>query len=99
MLHPTKDGLLLKIKVTPQAKKNEVLLAQEGLIHVKVTAPPEDNKANQAVIALLSETLLISKSCLEVVKGHFSRHKTLLISHSSLESVKEKFATFIQTLL
>lgn len=99
MLHPTKGGLLLKIKVTPQAKKNEVLLTQEGLIHVKVTAPPEDNKANQAVIALLSETLEISKSCLEVVKGHSSRRKTLLISHASLESVKEKFATFMHTLL
>lgn len=81
MLKETKNGLLLKIKVTPQAKRNEVLLTQEGLIHIKVTAPPEDNKANEAVIALFSEALGISKSYLEVFRGHSSRLKTLLISH------------------
>jgi uncharacterized protein YggU (UPF0235/DUF167 family) len=44
-----------------------------------VTAAPEKGKANAAVVALLSETLGVPKSSIEIVRGDTSRNKTLRI--------------------
>ena len=48
-------------------------------LRLRVTAPPTDGKANVGVIALLAKTLGVSKSRLEIVKGHSSREKVVSI--------------------
>ena len=44
---------------------------------LRVTAPPEDGKANAAVCKLLAKTLGVSKSAVSVTRGETSRHRTL----------------------
>lgn len=76
--------ILLKVKVTPKAKmekiKEEVREDGSLLYKIYVTAAPEDGKANEAVIKLLSKKLGISKSSFTVTHGHTSRDKTILIN-------------------
>lgn len=90
MLEQTNKGLLLSIKVTPQAKKNEVLLSKDGFLHIKTTAAPENNKANEAIIDNLSKFLDLPKSSLQVHKGQTSRKKKILIQNASFESIQER---------
>lgn len=45
-----------------------------------MTSPPEDGKANAAVIALLAESWRLPKSSFAVVKGATSRDKTVSVS-------------------
>ncbi len=52
---------------------------EEGTLRLRVTAPPTEGKANAGVIALLAKTLGVSKSRLEIVKGHSSRDKVVSI--------------------
>ena len=49
------------------------------VLKVKVTAPPEDGKANDALVALLAKTWKLAKRDLELVSGHKNRNKTLLL--------------------
>ncbi len=73
--HP--DGVYLSIKVQPRASKNEIGEALGNELKIKVTAPPVDSAANQAVIDLLAEELDCPRSKIKIVKGQTSRHKTV----------------------
>lgn len=68
----------LTLKVTPKARTEGLEgFNAAGELIVKVRAAPEDGRANDAVIALISEAFGIPKSRLEIARGHASRHKTL----------------------
>lgn len=68
----------LSLKVTPKARVEGVEgINTAGELVVKVRAAPEDGKANEAVIALISETFAIPKSRLEITRGAASRHKII----------------------
>lgn len=74
----------LHVKVTHKAKseriKKEVNTEGAVLYKIYVTTVPEDGKANEAVIKLLSKALDIAKSNLTITHGHTSRHKTIKIT-------------------
>jgi uncharacterized protein YggU (UPF0235/DUF167 family) len=67
-------GAELKVRVTPRAGRNEVSQAA-GRISVRVTAPPEDGKANAVVQSLLARALGIAKSRLTLIRGSTARDK------------------------
>ena len=48
-------------------------------LKIKVTAPPVDAAANQALVEFLAKTLQCSRGRVELIRGHTSRHKTLLL--------------------
>ena len=61
--------MLIQIKVTTKASKNEVIQLKPKYFHIKTTAVPEKGKANKAVINLLSEFLRIPKSTIQIKSG------------------------------
>ncbi len=76
---------LLKCKVTPKAKKSEILGWVEdengvSRLRIKLAAVPVDGKANQELIKFLSKKLALPKSRLKLVAGEKSRLKTVQIS-------------------
>lgn len=87
MLRASSKGLLLSVKVTPKAARDEICGVRGGAVIVKVTAPPDKGKANEAVIALLAKAIGISKSSLELVAGDTARNKSLRVA-SHVEAVQ-----------
>lgn len=72
------------LRVAPKAKRDAILglapTADGGSeLKVSVTAPPENGKANQAVIALLAKTWRIPKSAMTIVRGTADRHKVVAV--------------------
>jgi uncharacterized protein len=71
----------LQITVTPKSRVDEIVVetgvtgAAGRAIRVRVTAAPEDGRANRAVIELLSERLGVPRSALSVAGGAASRRK------------------------
>jgi uncharacterized protein len=57
-----------------------MLEAADGSLKAAVTAPPEDGKANAAVIALLAEQWRLPKSSFDVIKGQTARAKTVRVA-------------------
>lgn len=78
-LRETAGGTLLSVKLQPRASRSEIGEPLGDELKIKVTAPPVDAAANQALIELLAETLGCSRGKVELVRGHTSRHKTLLL--------------------
>ncbi|QJW97457.1 DUF167 domain-containing protein [Frigoriglobus tundricola] len=76
---PHAEGATLALRVQPKAKRNAVLGEQAGALKVSVTAPPEDGRANEAVIALLREVLHLQRSQVALVSGQTNRNKVVLV--------------------
>ena len=74
----------IEVRVQPGARRNEVT-TRTGEVRVRVTAPAERGKANEAVVALLAERLGLPKSALRVARGASSRRKTIEIDGLTAE--------------
>lgn len=72
------EGLIVKLKISPNASKNEIIKTDDG-VKVKITAQPVDGKANKCLIEFLSKNFKIPKSSIEILRGETSKEKTLLI--------------------
>jgi len=70
----------LKVKVFPGASENRLASYRDGVLVIKVKDPPEKGRANAGLIKLLSESLAIHQSDIEIVLGFSSRTKTLQIN-------------------
>ena len=80
------DGLMLSVKVQPRASHNEIGGALGNELRIRVTAPPVDAAANEALVRLLAETLGCPRRQVELVRGHTSRHKTFKLHGVSVET-------------
>ena len=87
MLKQTKDGVLLTLKISPNASKNEIIKTEDG-IKVKVTAQPIDGKANKALIEYLSKLWKVPKTSIEIVRGETAKEKTLLLKNVGEDRLK-----------
>lgn len=63
------------IKVSPRSSKNEIVKVSEGEYKAKLTAPPVDGAANEALIKLLSQYFKVSKSSINIVGGKTAKTK------------------------
>jgi uncharacterized protein (TIGR00251 family) len=70
---------VLRVRVTPRAGKNEIAGERDGVLLVRVTAPPEGGKANTAVCRLIASALGIGQTRVTVMRGAGSRDKLLRI--------------------
>ncbi len=71
------DGVLLSVKLQPRASANEIGEALGNELRIKVTAPPVDAAANEALLKVLAQQLHCPRNRVDIVRGHTSRHKTL----------------------
>jgi uncharacterized protein (TIGR00251 family) len=74
----------ISIKVITHAKKSEVVADEIDLfgariLRVKISQPPEDGKANKAMIELLAEYLQVKKNSITIIAGEKSTHKIVEI--------------------
>lgn len=76
----------ITVRVIPRSRKNEV--SWEGnVLKVRLTAPPVDGAANEALITLLASRLRVPKRALRIVQGATSRQKVLEIEGLTLEEM------------
>ncbi len=72
-------AVCLAVKVQPRASKNEIGGAIGNELKIKVTAPPVDSAANEALVRFLAERLDCPRSSVQLLRGHTSRHKIISI--------------------
>lgn len=70
----------LSVRIQPRSSKNGIVLMENGGLKIRLTAPPVDGAANEALVKFLSEVLSIAKSQIEIVSGHTAKNKIVKIS-------------------
>jgi uncharacterized protein (TIGR00251 family) len=86
-LRETTGGTLLSVKLQPRASKNEIGEPLGNELKIKVTAPPVDAAANQALVEFLADKLDCSRGKVELLRGQTSRHKTILLHGFNAQEV------------
>ncbi len=69
------DRVTVGVRVTPRASANAIAGERDGALLVRVTAPPAEGRANEAVVALLARTLDIAPSQIRIERGGSARTK------------------------
>ena len=77
--------MLIKVKVFPNSKKEEVIKKSEDSFEVKVKAKPEKGMANKEVVKLLSIYFKIPESKIRLIKGFKERNKIFEIKDLKVE--------------
>lgn len=70
----------LRIRLQPRASKNEVLGWKEGVLRIRLTAPPVEGAANKALIEFIAASLGVKRGDVSISSGQKSRDKTLEIA-------------------
>lgn len=86
MVKITDKGIIANIRISPNAKKNEIIREGES-VKIKITAQPVDGKANKALIEFLSKYFKIPKTSIEILKGETSKEKTILFYTKDIEKI------------
>ncbi len=92
-LTPQADGVTLAIKLQPRAAKNEIGPPHGPELRIKVTAPPVDAAANEALLRLLADTFDCPRGKVELIRGPTSRHKVVKFYGLKASDVLTKLGT------
>jgi uncharacterized protein (TIGR00251 family) len=67
------------IRLQPRARRDEVVGERGGAVVVRVTAPPVDGRANEALCRLVAKAAGVAPSKVSIVRGHRSRDKVVRV--------------------
>ncbi len=84
------EGCVLPVRAQPGARRAGVQGEQAGALKVAVTAPPEDGRANRALIEELRKALGVKRSQVELLGGPTSRDKRFLIRGLTRAEVQKR---------
>jgi len=74
-----KAEIKLEVRLTPRAGRDQIGGRREGVLQVRVKAPPVDGKANEALRKLIAKRAGVPKSQVTIVRGERSRRKLIAI--------------------
>ena len=81
--------MYISVRVIPRSSKNAIEW-EAGALKVRLTAPPVDGAANEALVALLAQRLGLPKHAVHIIHGATARHKTVEIAGMRAEEVEQK---------
>jgi uncharacterized protein len=81
--------MLIAVRVIPRSSRN-TLEWEQGALKARLTAPPVEGAANEALLGLLAERLGVPKRAIQIVRGATSRQKTVEIVGMMAEEVERK---------
>jgi uncharacterized protein (TIGR00251 family) len=85
--------MIIKVRVIPNSKRNEVISRVGSILRVKVEAPAVDGKANEELCDFLADFFDVKRSMIFLRKGERGREKTIEIIGRSEEELNEVLDT------
>lgn len=94
-LHDGQMGSAITVRVTPKASRNEISeILDDGTVKVRLTAPPDEGKTNQALVKFIAEVLGVNASQIEIVAGMAGKDKLVTITNLSKETTQDRILKF-----
>ena len=93
MIRQINEGVVVNIKISPNAKKNQII-SENDSIKIKITAQPIEGKANKALVEYLSKTVKLPKTSIKIIKGETSKDKTVLFKTNDTEKISLIYKLF-----
>ncbi|MBW8035279.1 MAG: YggU family protein [Planctomycetes bacterium] len=81
----SEDGVIFRVKVVPGSSKTQIAGVFDGMLKVRVSAPPEKGKANKCLTEYLAKILAVKKKDVRVVSGLTSPVKKIAVTELTTE--------------
>ena len=91
-LEPHAQGVVIRVKARPGARRNAFAGLHDGALRVDVTAAPEKGKANEAIVALLAKSCGVAKSSIELISSPANPQKRFLLRGLQLADAEQQLA-------
>jgi uncharacterized protein len=69
----------IEVRLQPRAKRDEIVGERGGVLIVRVTAPPVEGRANDALCTLIARRARVGRTRVEVLRGSSSRDKVVRV--------------------
>ena len=79
ILGTSMDTTRLSVRIVPRASRDVVVGMRGGALLVRVTAPPVDGAANEALIRVLARRLGVTKGAVSIASGKTSKLKVVVV--------------------
>ncbi len=86
----------LSIHLQPGASRTEIVGFRDGVLRVRLTSPPVENRANRQLIEFLAHVLHLPKSRLRIVSGSRSRRKTVAVEGLTRDQVMALLLQYVE---
>ena len=89
----TATSTRLRLRVSPGAGRAEIVGRHGDAWKVRVTSPPEQGRANEAVLRLLAATLAVPREAVSLVSGHSGRDKIVELTGVGPALIERRLAS------
>jgi len=83
-------GLIFSVKIVPGSSRTSLCGFLDGMVKIKISAPPEKGKANQSLVDFLAKKLGVKRKDVHIISGQTSPVKSVEISGISVEMLAAK---------
>jgi len=89
VIRDTHAGVEVDVRVIPRSRKTEIAGVRDEALLMRVTAPPVEHAANQALIDYLSAALDVPRRAIRIVSGEHGRRKRVAIDGVAADKVRQ----------
>jgi hypothetical protein len=82
------DGCEIAVRLQPRARANAIVGERDGMLAVRVTAPPVDGRANEALCRLIAKRARVGVRRVSVVRGAGRREKVVRVEGIGVEELR-----------
>lgn len=79
----------IRVRLTPRAGREQIAAAPDGAYAVRVTAPPVDGRANDALCRLIAKRAGVAPSRVAIVRGAKAREKVVRVEGVDAHVLRE----------
>lgn len=83
------DAAEIDVRLQPRARANEIVGERDGVVVVRVTAPPVDGRANDALCRLIAKRAHVGVGRVSVVRGASARKKVVRVEGIDAKELRE----------
>lgn len=85
---------IITVQVQPNASQNKITRFEDGVLYLKIAAPPVKGQANKALLEFLSSITGIRKSNLIIEKGMTGKRKVIVINGLTQDQVVKQLGKY-----
>ena len=93
-----KGGVTFAVRVQPRAAKSAVTGELEGVLKIRLAAPPVEGEANEELIRLLARLFDAPRQGVEILSGHTSKNKVVSVSGISVDEASRVLTAVLNQL-
>jgi uncharacterized protein (TIGR00251 family) len=90
------DAASFRVHVQPKSSHEGIVGEADGILKLRVTAPPVEGRANEACLRLLAGALDLPISRLRIAGGEHSRLKTIRVAATSAQTIRAKLFDLLE---